>query len=816
MVDIQVAGDVEGSIVVGDNNFVVNHNHGTIVRQEALSVRRRSLSPQPPAEPEGFVGRKREQKQVEDWISQNKVVVVQGADGIGKTSLIKEVANSQAAKAQPDGVVFVDALDEEGKLLEFGDLIQRLFEALFESKPPEKVDLSSARTYLSNTHPLVLLNSIALTPQNLSQLQNLFAQVPILITTESSLLMRGRPSSLALGPLDREDSLALLTSLTNVEDQEALGQIAALLDNVPAALGIVADTLRTNILSVEEARQRLQSYQPKATDKVKAGLERAFDLLSSTFTEDERGMLDQVVAAFGVSVDRTWLEKEYGGPAVSEKLESLGLLHANSPRLRLMPGLKAILLEGRDYTKQRQHLLEHLLEELKTRWNDFEFIKDELGNLLGLLGWAVATGQWANVAALGRAIDPYLTLSGHWDGWNKTLKQVQSAAHQLNNPALQGWALHQLGTYEFGMGNLSAAQKLLEQAVKTRVQAGDQIGAAYSKHNLQVIAPFAPTVSRAPRPTSLLPWALGGLAVLVIAAFLIFGSRSRNVAAPATIIPTLAASNIPVPALASNTQPATSTLTDTPSPSATITATFTPSPTETATLTPTYATLRTLTINHYPTACHYGPGDVYLDAAGIAFKVGDQMDVFGRAEVNGNSTWLLIDFSPPENPLEFGHCWINSKYLDITPEQVVSVKPIDLTNPKEYKLPIAYDSVTTLENPHVGPVIRNGDVVTVSWEYFDVGAGQYPNHDENFPRYLIEAWLCQGGKIVFSPSGWGPYGPDVTDGVLVSAQLHDEPGCTEPSHARLYLAWAHGYAGPSEIRPWPQNALVPATPTSTP
>ena len=111
------------------------------------------------------MGRRRELKQVEELITESKAVIIQGVDGIGKTSLIKEAANSESARSQPDGVVFVDALDEAGKLLEFGDLVQRIFDALFESQPHQKVDLASARTYLSNTKPLVLLNSIALYPQ---------------------------------------------------------------------------------------------------------------------------------------------------------------------------------------------------------------------------------------------------------------------------------------------------------------------------------------------------------------------------------------------------------------------------------------------------------------------------------------------------------------------------------------------------------------------------------------------------------------------------------------------------------------------------
>lgn len=807
--NIQVGGNVEGSIVIGNNNTVETHNyHGTVVKQEALPTQRRSLSPQPPPEPEGFVGRKSELKKVEDWIAQNKVVIVQGADGIGKTSLIKQVANSEAAKAQPDGVVFLDALDEEGKVLEFGDLIQRIFDALFESQPHEKVDLSSARTHLSNTHPLVLLNSIALTPQNLTQLQNLFSKAAILIATENPVLLRGRPSSLALGPLDREDSLALLASLTSVENPESLAQIAALLENVPAALGMVADTIRTNVLSLDEVLKRLQSYTPAERDKVKAAVERAFQLLASTLTEDEREMLDQVAAAFGVSVDRKWLESEYGGDAVSEKLESLGLLHANSPRLRLMSGLKPLLLQGRDFTKQRERLLNYLLAQLQTRWNDFAFIKDELGNLLGLLAWAAAQGQWANVAKLGRALDPYLTLSGHWDAWHKTLGEVQNAARELNDLALQGWVLHQLATYEIGAGNLSAAQKLLKQAVKIRTQLGDHVGTAYSQNNLKIIAPAVPPVAR---PANLMPWAIGGLAIVALAVFLIFGNRSRNPAPPTLEPSAVAASEAPVVVPVSTTPTVTSTLTQTPPPSPTNLSTFTPALTDTPTLTPTYAVLDKVVVNDVA-ACFYGPGTVYLNKGTRRIR-GNTVDLLGRMEtVTG--IWVNTRFSLPRTDAS-DPCWMNSKYLDITEAALMSVKPIDPANPAEYKLPINYLSRNRrLPDPRVTSVTRLGDNVTVSWGFLDVGKGEYPNDSEMFYRYLIEAWVCKAGEMVFWPSGWGPFGPDATDGVTVSASIPDQAGCTELSHARLYLAWKDGYVGPVEITPWPQNKTI--LPTSTP
>jgi GTPase SAR1 family protein len=808
MTDISITGNVEGNIVVGDNNFVVNNNHGTIIQQQAAPpVQKKNVSPQPPRKPRSFVGRKRELDEVDGLIASRTPVIVHGMDGIGKTSLLKQAANSESARSQPDGVIFLEGLDESGKLLEFGDLTQRLFKSLFDTQPGElKVDHASARTYLSNTQPLVLLNSISLPASDLDKLADLFPKAPILIATEGTAQPEAYESIL-LGPLAREDSLTLLANSTSVDDQETLSKLAALLENVPAALITVANAIRQKDLKVDDAFARLQSYTPVEKDKTKAALERAFALMFSTLTEEERGMLIQTAAAPGISINRKWLENVCGGSAVSEKLESMELLQVNSPRFRLMPGLRSFLLRGQDVSKERERLLSYLLAELETRWKDFEFIKDELGNLLGLLAWAVAQGQWMHVATLGRAIDPYLTLNGLWDAWKKTLDGIQRAAGSMQNLALQGWVLHQMGTYEVGMGNLGVARNLLEQAVKIRTQLGDQVGAAYSQHNLQVIAPVVPPTTR---PANLTPWVLGGLAVIAIAAFLIFGNPPRNTAPP-TVEPTIVAvSEVPVVASHSPTPTVTSTLTETPSPSATITATFTPSSTGMPTVTPTYAVLSKVVVNDVA-ACFHGPGNVYLNK-GTRRIAGNTVDLLGRIETD-KGIWVYTRFSLPRTDAS-DPCWMDAKYLDITQAELMSVAPFDPTDPHKY-LPLgAYYPDHPASWPIIQSVLRRGaNTVIVSWSFYDVPEADREN--ARSARYLIEAWVCKAGKIVFQPIGVffpteGPYNP------TASINITDEAGCSEPSHARLYLSWIDAYAGPVEIEPWPQSETVLPIPTSTP
>ncbi len=163
--NIRVEGNVEGSIVVGDNNFVVNANHGTIIYKQAVpQVRLRQFAPQPPRAPRGFVNRSAELSKLEDWIASNEIVLIHAPDGMGKSALLRQAARSEAARAMPNGIILLEPPGFESQSLGADDVFQQLFEALFESEPPLKVDSVTARTYLSNTRPLVVLDEVPLPP----------------------------------------------------------------------------------------------------------------------------------------------------------------------------------------------------------------------------------------------------------------------------------------------------------------------------------------------------------------------------------------------------------------------------------------------------------------------------------------------------------------------------------------------------------------------------------------------------------------------------------------------------------------------------
>jgi len=224
--------------------------------------------------------------------------------------------------------------------------------------------------------------------------------------------------------------------------------------------------------------------------------------------------------------------------------------------------------------------------------------------------------------------------------------------------------------------------------------------------------------------------------------------------------------------ISSPTPSPTGTITATSLPTATRTAsptatnTPTPANTPTATLTPTYAILRTQVLVR--ANCRYGPGAPYLYKYGLV--VGSNMEVIGR---NDLGTWILIRAIGGNNP-----CWVKASLMDVKGD-VMSVAPTYIPLP---------------QSPYYGPptgvwAIREGEDVTVSWNAIQLRAG-----DETAQTpYLIEAWVCLDGQLIFTPIG--PYEPVYT--------LRDEAGCAEPSNGRVFYVEKHGYTRWVEI-PWPQ------------
>ena len=215
-----------------------------------------------------------------------------------------------------------------------------------------------------------------------------------------------------------------------------------------------------------------------------------------------------------------------------------------------------------------------------------------------------------------------------------------------------------------------------------------------------------------------------------------------------------------------------------PAPTATASVTRTSVPTGTPLPQPSNTALLTVdslkaTVTADLLSCRYGPGPEYLYL--FAFRATANIELIGRVDAE-NWNWVLVENEVP--------CWVHTKFLDVQGD----IKRLPIVYPEVAKLPI------TPYYPPSAVLSAERDVqtneITVSWAEVPVSLGDY--EDDSMQTYIIEVWRCQDGQLIFDPLATR----------FAFTSFVDEPGCSEPSHGRVWVQEKHGYAGPAEI-PWP-------------
>ncbi len=263
----------------------------------------------------------------------------------------------------------------------------------------------------------------------------------------------------------------------------------------------------------------------------------------------------------------------------------------------------------------------------------------------------------------------------------------------------------------------------------------------------------------------------------------------------ATIPPTLTAEDTLTPSITPSITPTfTETSTFTVTPTFTITPTFsrTPTITRTPSITPTPLPPVAAVIVE-KASCNYGPGGAYQPIS--VWNETSWMWVIGRIQ---DGSWLFIRelYIKTPNP-----CWIKTSLVRFNDGGDVNSHNIPVLDPDNI-LPYPRN----LYPPPTGVEARRfGDKVVIDWNAVWMT-------EDDYRGYLIEAWVCQGGQLVFKPFNY------LTSVKQNSGTLYyqyiDETGCSEPSHARIYTSEKHGYTWYVNI-PWPPNYGYTATPTRT-
>ncbi len=542
---VVVHGNVGGSIVVGDDNFVVHDNHGTIVVEKIQPTRTRRPVAAPPRPPEPFVGRTAELAQLAAAIGARGAITISGGSGAGRTALMRAAANGSGT-ALAGGVFRIDGVDDGGTALSTADLAQRLHDAAWETVPRAKVTLESARTELGQIEALAIVDDVTLPGRDLERLADLLPRGAVIIAT-SEPSPDGELADVAVGALDRPDSIALLAARAGIaagapdasDTAGDLDAICALLADWPEALVIGGRAMAARPIAPSAARFALEVIATGSTAPHLAALERAWALARPALDQNARQLLAAASSLPGRTHDPGLLRQILDDPtwfdAAVATLAALDLMTLNSPRLRIPDGIRA-LARG-DAANLAPDIAERhldvMLEAARERALDPDFTDAELGGLLGAFDRAVRHGRHDDAVGLGRSIAPHLVLHGLWDAWLTVARGVRAAAERTGRTADVAWAAHEMGTRDVALGDTVGGTALLREALSIRRSLGDTDGAAYTLHNLRWFG-----IRPVPIPRDLIRRILLGGGAIVVGAVLLLTLGPPAVAFIQGIVPT--------------------------------------------------------------------------------------------------------------------------------------------------------------------------------------------------------------------------------------------------------------------------------------
>jgi hypothetical protein len=488
--DLPPRADIAGAIVapVGERfaSVMINSSAGALLYPaRPPAIERLAQPPRPPRATRDFRDRADEQQALLPELAPGRGAWLRGPPGAGRSALLRQIANSPAARALPDGVLYINEQIEPSTL---DDIAQGLFSRFFASEPAVRIGGAAARTYLAGLRGLFMLDRLPLSGDALAELADLLADSAALITADGSA-----PDTLlelALGGLPRAEAVALCAAEARLSS--AVPRIAAPLDRLCALLGDLPLPLLLAGRLVQKGRaslEQLVAVLDEMADEPEP-LARAARLALTGLSESERAALaalariDGQDAGLDALAAISQVEPANLAPAL-DRLCDLRLVEGGGDRYAIATlALRRILDRLLDPGTQRQRAAAFFAGAAMLHIGDLAWLEAEFGNLTAAIKIALAAGHPAQAGALAQALHPLLVLRGFWGGWGQLIDWAEQAAQAGADRVLQAWALHERGTRAGLLGDSASAAMNLGQARQLRESLGDQAGAAASEHNL--------------------------------------------------------------------------------------------------------------------------------------------------------------------------------------------------------------------------------------------------------------------------------------------------------------------------------------------
>jgi len=585
---VSVKGDFSGNLVAGNYNLVVNNPNGGVVNVVQPSMKA-EFSPRPgpinlrPRSFRGLLDRKNEIELAKAAILASASVTLFGESGIGKTSLLRNIAFLPEAGQFQDGIAYVPARE-----VACDDLLQKIFDVFFTSAVEQKATDAEIRNGLKDIRALVILDDLTVSREDVTVLLDAMPQSLVVLASEERALW-GEGQPIGLDGLPEEESLQLFQrelgrTLADDERTTAL-QICRILLFHPLRILQSASLMREDGVTIQQLFQNLTATQTQSP---------AVEAALKTSSETQKKVLSVLAVAGGFALTREPIKALAASPALESEIKALiqrGLVLEQGTGLSLSGDAVSALTKIWDLSGWEDALINHFTGWLKTAPQDMlvDQLEDVLYHLLKRTG---EKKQWPQLVTLGNALERFSILRKKWQRWLQILELLRKAAQALADKKLEGWVLHQLGTRSMCLGAKVEAQGFFEQALNIRHAIGDKAGLQVTQNNLNLlkglpVATKSGGRSQPPGNRNLIRWVVaggvGGGAIILAGAIalsaLIF--QPPNAEDPTQTPPpsqTATFTSIPPTSTRTATRVFTSTPTRVPTRTSTPTITLTPAP----------------------------------------------------------------------------------------------------------------------------------------------------------------------------------------------------------------------------------------------
>ncbi|MCO5187113.1 MAG: NB-ARC domain-containing protein [Anaerolineae bacterium] len=513
--DLHHKGHVQ--MMSGNNNVALTQYGGVVNLYRNTSAPTVKSYPVPirtrPRQYSQMIGRRDELRLA---LAGQPAVEFHAAAGVGKSTLLRHVANSQPTPRTNDGVIFIS-----GFALSYKDILQELFDQFYSSnfKPTPRQTYAA----LSNKRALVIVDDLNIAREQVEQILDAARNCVFVFATNRETLS-GMAHVHALHGLPFTESVQMVQQLLGrqliADEMTAMQSIWNRVQGYPLELQRIVGSVRQGTATFATLAQRV--HKEATTGITNAVMEN--------LSKEEKRIVEALPALNGAPLHQDHIAQLTGNANIAPALNSLrsrGIVQSHSPFFSLTGTLTTQMRVDERATVWGDWFMRYFTYWAQQNRRSWQTIARDRHAIVATLQWGVSAEKWVDVIKLGRLVEQAFMLSGYWSLWRRIIRWIMQAARAGGQLEAEAWSLHQLGVNHILEENAARAAEPLQRAYELRRQLGDNVGARITHYHLGFIGAPPPPATWPPKVPGgglpLTPWlpllilvCLIGLLVLLV------------------------------------------------------------------------------------------------------------------------------------------------------------------------------------------------------------------------------------------------------------------------------------------------------------